>query len=365
MSGHGPRIWWGLYPFSLLYGTGVAVRNRLFDWGVLPSREFPLPVICIGNLTVGGTGKTPHTEYLVRLLRHRFRIATLSRGYGRATKGFVVADGNATASKIGDEPYQMFRKFPDVTVAVDERRCEGIGRLMCAGKNIEVIVLDDAFQHRYVRPGLSIVLTDYRRPVYRDVLMPAGRLREPACGLRRADMVIVTKCPADMDTEERERIRRKLHLEPRQDLFFTTLAYGNLEPLFADTPPRSLSDIHEEEILLLTGIASPAMLIETLGTCCRKVTPLVYPDHHVFSADDMKRLETEFRQLSGTKRLIVTTEKDAARLVSHLALSEWLKPYIHTLPVEVRFLYNEEETFNSKIIEYVRKDSRNSSLHQG
>ncbi len=365
MSGHRPNIWWSLYPFSLLYGIGVGVRNKLFDWGVFRSRAFPLPVICVGNLTVGGTGKTPHTEYLVRLLRHRFRLATLSRGYKRITKGFVLAGTHTTAGEIGDEPYQMFRKFPDVTVAVDEKRCEGIEYLMRADKDLDVIVLDDAFQHRYVKPGLSIVLMDYRRPVYSDLLMPAGRLREPVCGLKRADMVVVTKCPANMDVEERKRIHRKLCLDSRQDLFFTTLTYGNLEPLFADTLSRSLSDVQDEEILLLTGIASPALLVEMLETCCRKVVSLVYPDHHAFDADDMKKLETVFRQLPGTKKLIVTTEKDAARLAALPALPGWLKPYIYTLPVEVRFLYDEEETFNSKIIEYVRKNSRNSGFHQG
>ena len=363
-----PKIYWILWPFSVMYRIGVSTRNKLFDWGVLRSRSFPVPLICIGNLAVGGTGKTPHTEYLIRLLQDKFKVATLSRGYRRQTKGFVLASGSATAKDIGDEPLQIFRKFPGVTVAVDANRCRGIARLIDrnTNPNIDVILLDDAFQHRYVKPGISILLTDYSRPFYQDMTLPAGRLREPASGKTRADIVVVTKCPRDLSEKEQAFIRKRLRLSPNQGLFFTTMEYGKLHPLFADMPERSIESLEKgEEVLLLTGIASPEPLVRTLKAHCTSIHPLTFPDHHAFNGNDMQKLEQAFSRLPEGKRLIVTTEKDAARLADHPCLSKTLKPYIYTLPIEVKFLNSGELIFNPKIIEYVRKNSRNRSLYQG
>lgn len=359
-----PKIYWGLWPVSMLYGIGASIRNKLFDWGMLRSRSFPFPLICIGNLTVGGTGKTPHTEYLIRLLKKEFKVAALSRGYKRETKGFVLASSSSTAAEIGDEPFQMARKFPDITVAVDADRCEGINLIQEKCPATEVILLDDAFQHRYVTPGLSVLLTDYNRPIYEDQLLPAGRLRETRNGKKRADMIIVTKCPAGLSDTEQESIKRKLQPHSGQEVLFTTMKYGKLQPLFANAAERSLDSLKkQEEILLLTGIASPDGLAKTLRTHCDKVRLLAFPDHHAFDRQDLQKLERMFGQLTADRRLIVTTEKDAARLRMH-QLSNVLKESIHTLPIEVEFINKQETIFNQKIIEYVRKNSRNSSIHQ-
>ena len=362
------KIYRGLIPLAYLYGLGVSLRNRLFDHGILTSRSFPLPVICIGNISVGGTGKTPHTEYLIRLLRKSFRIAVLSRGYKRKSKGFVLAQPDTPIEAIGDEPFQMSRKFPDICVAVDSDRCHGIRQLTDdhTVSGVEVILLDDAFQHRYVNPGLNILLIDYHRPIYQDMLLPAGRLREAPSGKERADILIVSKCPPDLDAESRQRFRNELSPLSHQSLYFTTLAYGKLRPLFTHTPERTLEELApDEHLLVVTGIASPAPLLEELSRHTRHVYPLTFGDHHNFNGTDLRRIEETFLHLPGMRKSIVTTEKDAARLIAHPQLSESLKPYFHVLPVEVRFLNHEEESFNHQIIAYVRKNSRNSRLSEG
>ena len=361
------KIYWGLWPFSVLYGVGVKVRNLLFDVGWLHEESFPLPVICIGNLTVGGTGKTPHTEYLIRLLQDSFRLSVLSRGYKRKSKGFVLASSTSRMEDIGDEPYQMARKFPSIHVAVDRDRCRGIRQLTSpqGAPDTEVILLDDAFQHRYVRPGLRILLMDYHRPVECDQLLPAGRLREPANGKKRADLLIVTKCPPTLSLEECERIRQRIQPLPHQEVFFTTLAYGKLYSLFMDAPAQPLDALKDKEVLLVTGIASPVPLMEEVGRHAAHITPLLFGDHHNFDGADMQQIAQQFHQLPGTRRLILTTEKDASRLIGHPQLSEELKPYIYVLPIEVEFLHKGELVFNPKIIEYVRKNSRNSCLSEG
>ena len=268
---------------------------------------------------------------------------------------------------IGDEPYQMARKFPTIHVAVDGDRCRGIRQLTSpqGAPDTEVILLDDAFQHRYVRPGLRILLMDYHRPVECDQLLPAGRLREPASGKKRADLLIVTKCPPNLSQEECERIRQRIHPLPHQEVFFTTLTYGKLYPLFMDTPAQPLDALKDKEVLLVTGIASPAPLMEEVGRHTARITPLLFGDHHNFDGADMQQIAQQFHQLPETRRLILTTEKDASRLIGHPQLCEELKPYIYVLPIEVEFLHKGELVFNPKIIEYVRKNSRNSCLSEG
>lgn len=357
-----------LYPVSFLYGTGVAVRNKLFDWGMLRSKSFAVPIICIGNIAVGGTGKTPHTEYLIKLLHKEFNTAVLSRGYKRQTKGYVLSDADSRAESIGDEPYQIKMKFPGIQVAVDEDRCHGIEQL-CTLKSpeMDVILLDDAFQHRYVKAGINILLTDYHRLFCDDALLPAGRLREPVQGKNRAQIVIVTKCPPDIKAIDYNIISKRLNLYPYQQLFFSSFKYGNLKPVFANSlPERPLSSLRpDEEVLLLTAIASPVTIMKELKTHTQHIDLLSFEDHHNFSTCDIELVKERFIKLKEGRRIIITTEKDATRLMHHPALGEELKQHLYTLPIEVEILQNQRDNFNQHIIGYVRKNTRNSILSKG
>lgn len=351
-----------LLPLSWLYGLGVKFRNMLFEIGILHSESFDVPVISVGNITVGGTGKTPHVEYLIELLKDKAKVAVLSRGYKRRTRGFVIADDNATAKTIGDEPLQMKRKYGDgITVAVDRKRCHGIRQLTSDEDGIDVILLDDAFQHRYVKPGVNILLVDYHRLIIYDKLLPAGRLREPLSGKNRADIVIVTKCPHDLKPMEFRVITKAMNLYPFQRLFFTCLEYRNITPVFG-SGEQSLDSVGKDcHILLLTGIASPQQMIEDLSPRCPHITPLTFGDHHTFTSSDVARINNEFAALPHPK-MIITTEKDATRLIAVEGLSEEVRGAMFALPVKIRFMLGQEESFNEKIIGYVRKNSRNSIL---
>ena len=351
-----------LLPLSWLYGLGVKFRNMLFEIGILHSESFDVPVISVGNITVGGTGKTPHVEYLIELLKDKAKVAVLSRGYKRRTRGFVIADDNATAKTIGDEPLQMKRKYgDDITVAVDRKRCHGIRQLTSDEDGIDVILLDDAFQHRYVKPGVNILLVDYHRLIIYDKLLPAGRLREPLSGKNRADIVIVTKCPHDLKPMEFRVITKAMNLYPFQRLFFTCLEYRNITPVFG-SGEQSIDSIGKDcHILLLTGIASPQQMIEDLSPRCPHITPLTFGDHHTFTSSDVARINNEFAALPHPK-MIITTEKDATRLIAVEGLSEEVRGAMFALPVKIRFMLGQEESFNEKIIGYVRKNSRNSIL---
>ncbi len=356
-----------LRPLSWLYGLGVGFRNFLFDVGVLKSRAYKVPVISVGNITVGGTGKTPHVEHLVRLLHDKMRVAVLSRGYKRKSNGFMLATTDTPVEMIGDEPFQMKHKFPNATVAVDKKRTRGIERLTsdeAGGQDIDTILLDDAFQHRYVKPGINILLVDYHRLIIYDKLLPAGRLREPLKGKNRADIVIVTKCPKELKPMEYRVITRAMNLFPYQTLFFTTLDYEPLHPVFKDAKSSrhvELSQLFSENILLLTGIASPRQLQEDLNPLVKSITPMTFADHHAFSHKDIQRLNAAFEALPSPKR-IVTTEKDAARLTRVEGLSEQVRQNLYALPVRISFMLDQEETFNQSIIGYIRKNSKNSIL---
>lgn len=352
-----------LLPLSWVYGLFVRLRNTLFEVGILKSRSFDVPTVSVGNITVGGTGKTPHVEYLVRLLQDKFNVAVLSRGYKRKSRGFVPADGETTVRDIGDEPYQMKRKFPAVTIAVDKDRCHGIERLTddSVAKDIDVILLDDAFQHRYVKPGINILLVDYHRLIIYDKLLPAGRLREPLSGKNRADIVIVTKCPGDLKPMEFRVITKAMSLYPYQHLYFTRLDYEALLPIYCGDK-RPLGSIKKNEsILLLTGIASPKQMIVDLKPYSENIHPLTFGDHHAFTPADVERINSTFDALPKPK-IIITTEKDATRIFGLEGLSEDVRHNIYALPVRIRFMLEQEETFNEHIIGYVRKNSRNSIL---
>lgn len=374
MDEHFFKIHKWLYPVSWLYGAVVIMRNKLFDWGLLRSKSFEIPVISVGNLAVGGTGKTPHTEYLIKLLHDKYQVAVLSRGYKRHTQGYVLATPQSSARTIGDEPYQMYTKFPSVTLAVDENRCHGIEKLLALKEpTVDIVLLDDAFQHRHVKPGLSILLTDYHRLFCDDTLLPAGHLREPVGGKNRAQIVIVTKCPQDIKPIDYNIITKRLDLYPYQQLFFSSFRYGDLQPVFqrgaegtgngvSTAPAISLSSLTDTDILLVTGIASPAPILKRLEGCTKQIETLTFGDHHDFTHRDMQQIKERFGKLAGGKRLIITTEKDATRLVSHPGLDEELKPFIYALPIEIEILQNQQDKFNQHIIDYVRENTRNRSL---
>ncbi|WP_288281033.1 tetraacyldisaccharide 4'-kinase [uncultured Prevotella sp.] len=351
-----------LQPLSWFYGLGVRFRNTLFETGFLKSRSFSIPVISVGNITVGGTGKTPHVEYLIRLLQDHSRVAVLSRGYKRKSHGFQIANESSTARTIGDEPFQMKQKFPKVIIAVDKNRVHGIEALNQKYQDIDVILLDDAFQHRYVKPGINILLVDYHRLIIYDTLLPAGRLREPLTGKNRADMVIITKCPKDLKPMEYRVITKAMDLYPYQQIFFTTLEYGELTPLFKkEAPTVNLDKLKDHNVLLLTGIASPRQMKEDLTPVVSKLSMLSFPDHHAFSQKDIEQISSEFAKLPSPK-CIITTEKDAARFIGLEGPSNEIKENIYILPVRITFMLNQEEKFNENIIGYVRKNSRNSIL---
>ena len=352
-----------MLPLSWLYGLGVRLRNQLFEIGLLKSRSFDIPVISVGNITVGGSGKTPHVEYLIRLLKDRAKVAVLSRGYKRKSRGYVLAGEKTTMSDIGDEPFQMKTKFPDIYVAVDKNRCHGIDTLTGSKetKDTDVILLDDAFQHRYVKPGINILLVDYHRLIIYDKLLPAGRLREPQNGKSRADIVIITKCPKDLKPMEYRVIIKAMNLYPYQQLYFTTLEYDNLRPMFCgeERPLKSISK--KENILLLTGIASPKQMIYDLKGCSPNITPMTFPDHHQFTKKDIERINDAFAAMQSPK-IIITTEKDNARLFGMEGLSDEVRHNIYILPVKIKFMPGQEKEFNNKIIGYVQKNSKNSIL---
>ena len=358
------REW--LMPLSWLYGFGVGIRNQMFEMGILKSRSFKVPVISVGNITVGGSGKTPHVEYLVKLLKDKVKVAVLSRGYKRRSRGYVLSDKDTPMAMIGDEPYQMKRKFADVYVAVDKDRCEGIDRLTGdeETKDTEVVLLDDAYQHRYVKPGVNILLVDYHRLIIYDKLLPAGRLREPKQEKNRANIVIVTKCPRDLKPMEFRVLTRSLNLYPYQKLFFTTLKYSNLMPMYQGESRKLESLKPEENVLLLTGIASPRQMMIDLQPYTKNITPISFPDHHQFRKKDIRRINETFEQMPEPK-LIITTEKDNARLFGMEGLSDEVRKSIYILPVEIEFMLDQQEVFNEKIIGYVRKNSKNSILAKG
>lgn len=363
-----------LLPFSWLYGFGVGFRNMLFEMGILKSRSYTVPVISVGNITVGGTGKTPHVEYLIRLLKDKVNVAVLSRGYKRKSHGFVLADAETPMKMIGDEPYQMKQKFPDITVAVDSKRTRGIDHLIGgeAGKDIDVVLLDDAFQHRYVKPGINILLVDYHRLIIYDELLPAGRLREPVKSKDRADIVIITKCPWNLKPMEFRVITKAMKLYPYQQLFFSTHEYEMPIAVFPEEQGKlgasetldSLASLKDKNVLLLTGIGSPEQMKHDMEQMTDHVTPLTFSDHHDFKQKDIVAINEAFAALPEPK-VIITTEKDATRLAVLEELSSKVKQHLYKLPIYIQIMQDQEELFNQAILGYVRKNSKNSILAKG
>ena len=351
-----------LLPFSWIYGSIVRFRNWLFDIGLKKSKSFSIPIISVGNITVGGSGKTPHVEYLIRLLHDKAKIAVLSRGYKRKSHGYVLAEESTTMPEIGDEPFQMHQKFSDIYVAVDAKRARGIENLQNdeASKDVDVVLLDDAFQHRYVKPGINILLVDYHRLIIYDKMLPAGRLREPLSGKNRADIVIITKCPKDLKPMEFRVLTKAMDLYPFQKLYFTSIDYDTPKGVFEEKQIE-LDKLQDYHVLLLTGIASPKQMEHDLKPMTKDITNLSFGDHHSFKGKDIDRINDTFESMP-EPRIIITTEKDAVRLRETEGLYEKVKSNMYELPIKVSFMLDQQDNFNEKIISYVRKNSRNSIL---
>lgn len=347
-----------LLPISKIYGFVVAVRNKLFDWKFFKQETFDIPLVSVGNLAVGGTGKTPHVEYIVNAFRARYNIAILSRGYKRHTKGFVLATMKSAPTDIGDEPYQMFHKFGgNVKVAVCEKRKEGIERLREIDPTINLIVLDDAFQHRYVKPKVSILLTEYNRPIYDDYMLPLGRLRESASAVSRAEMVIVTKCPAEMAPLKFRLFKKGLNLYPYQQLYFSEYAYEPIQPVFPENV-SGMPNLQEltsgDSLMALCGIANPRTFNRYVKSYGTKVKSLHFPDHHVYTREDFDLIEERFAKLAGRK-YIITSEKDAVRLASSPYFPHKLKPFIFYVPITVKFKDYETGDFDNNLEKLIKE----------
>lgn len=357
-----------LLPISKVYGLVVAVRNRLFDIGMLKQTRFDIPVISVGNLAMGGTGKTPHVEYILEALRDDYHIGILSRGYKRRTKGFVLATRHTRPEDVGDEPYQIYQKYGDlVTVAVCESRVEGIKEMRAINPNLSLILLDDAFQHRYVKPTVSIVLSEFSRPVFYDNLLPYGRLREPMSALNRCDVVVVTKCPDDIKPMDFRIFREHLNLFPYQKLYFSTYTYGHLVSVF----PEHVTYIPyldwltpEDSILILTGVGNPRPFVIHLRKFKARVKVKRFGDHHNFTPSDMEEIVKKFSEMAGKRKFIITTEKDAVRLSNNPYFPHVLKSSIFYLPISVEFLTHDSSSptppdFDNDLRKLIIQNSKN------
>jgi tetraacyldisaccharide 4'-kinase len=337
-----------LFPFSLLYFAAIWIRNRLYDKGILRSTGFNLPIICIGNLSVGGTGKSPMVEWLVKFLHNDMKVAVLSRGYKRRTKGYALAGENTTALDIGDEPMQFHNKFPGVTIAVGEERIVAIPQLLHDRPDTKVILLDDAFQHRSIKAGLNIILTNYDNLFTRDWVLPSGDLRDERRSYKRADVIVITKCPPGLADEERLALKQEIKLQPHQQLFFTTIRYGlpyhiiNKKEMYLNT---------STEVLLVSGIANPMPLKKYLQDASKTYYEILYGDHHIFSIDDWKEIVARFKNIPTQNKIILTTEKDAVRLIK---FGQTLQDYpVYVIPIEIQFLFNEGRQFTDIISKFI------------
>lgn len=333
-----------LYPFGLLYGGITSVRNFLFDQDILKSTEFDIPVIAIGNLNVGGTGKTPQVEYLARLLSPYYKVAILSRGYKRSSKGFFLADEKSTVAMLGDEPFQYHRKFPEISVAVDANRTEGIQNILKLRPETEVILLDDAYQHRKVKAEFYILLTSYSDLFSDDLMLPAGNLRESKSGANRAAIVIVTKCPSDLSQEQQQKVKSKLALAKNQQLFFSTIEYD--EFVFSETNSISVEEVKLKDKTLLAGIAKPKYFFDFLKK--PSDTLLEFPDHHNFNNSEINLIKTKAQE-----NLVITTEKDYVRLFDSV-----ISENLYYLPIKSAFIID-KELFDNNILGFVKDFPKN------
>ncbi|OJV44907.1 MAG: tetraacyldisaccharide 4'-kinase [Bacteroidales bacterium 36-12] len=358
--------YWLFLPFSILYRIITGIRNWLYDVGILQSIEKDTAIISIGNITAGGTGKTPHTEHLIAELQSLFRVAVLSRGYKRKTKGFVLADNKSNSSTIGDEPFQIYKKFENIPIAVCENRSKGIDQLLTLYPNLDVIILDDAFQHRRIKAGLSVLLTDFKKLHTRDSVLPGGNLRESARGSKRADIIVVTKCPLDIKPIDMRVIQHEVQPTIFHQVYFSSYKYDEPLPLYVKYASRHwlFRKIKERKasILLVTGIVAPQMIYSFLSNFSDDIKTINYKDHHDFSRKDLNLIEKKFYEIPNPEKLILVTEKDAARLISNRDVPKSLKYHIFVLPIRVNILNNKETAFLKKITDYVAENSGNRRL---
>ncbi|MFT4019822.1 MAG: tetraacyldisaccharide 4'-kinase [Agriterribacter sp.] len=338
-----------LFPFALFYGLAVKARNWLYNKNIIKSSRFNFPLIAVGNLSVGGTGKSPMVEYLIRLLLPEYNIATLSRGYKRKTRGYVLADERTTAIDIGDEPMQFHNKFPGVTVAVCEERAFAVPQILYDKPGTDVIILDDAFQHRQVDAGLNILLTDYNNPFYKDFFLPTGDLRDAKSSYKRAGIIVVTKCPQDISSEEKDIVADKIKALPEQHLFFTGIKYG--APYHLVTKEGVVLN-EQTDVLLVCGIASPKPLKAFIKERVNELSVLHYRDHYIFTIDDLRHIKKQFDAIASSQKIIIVTEKDAVRLIKFQAELKDMPVYV--LPIEPYFLFNGSGKFNYLVKKFIK-----------
>lgn len=339
-----------LFPVSVVYGVIVIIRNWLYDKNILKSASFNFPLICVGNIAAGGTGKSPMVEYIVSVLQNHHKIATVSRGYKRKTKGYVLAGETTTALDIGDEPMQFHIKFPDIPVAVGEERLVAIPQLLHDHPALDAIILDDAFQHRSINPGLNIVLTEYDDLYVHDYFLPTGDLRDSRYAARRAQIIIVTKCPENLSTEESEKIKKQLHLAEYQQVFFTSIAYGIPYHITKEEP---VPFNRNEEVLLVCGIANPKPLKLYLQEQVNTYYQKTYSDHHIFLIDDLTDIKKRFDQIQAAEKRIITTEKDRVRLLKFRQELDKLPVFV--LPVKHHFLFGATGVFEASLHQFINQ----------
>jgi tetraacyldisaccharide 4'-kinase len=337
-----------LLPFAVLFWMIIWLRNWAYEKGIFKSSSFGLPLICVGNLSVGGTGKSPMVEYLVLHLKNHFKVATLSRGYKRKTRGYALATMDTTAIDIGDEPMQFHRKFPDIPVAVGEERIVAIPQLLHDRPETEVIILDDAFQHRAIQAGFNIILTEFSNLYTRDFFLPTGDLRDLRKSADRAQVIIVTKCKANLSEEEKNSIIKELSPLKHQQIFFTTIVYGTPYHITQHTYKNIDAEI---DVLLVTGIANARPLKKFLEEKTGTYYMMHFSDHHIFSIDDWRDIGKRFETMQEEKKIILTTEKDAMRLLKFESELTHLPFYV--IPIEQRFLFNQGPIFDNIVIKFI------------
>jgi tetraacyldisaccharide 4'-kinase len=351
-------------PLSALYGLATDIRNYLFDRNFFKSVKFPIPVISIGNIAAGGTGKTPHTEFILNVLNKSYKCAVLSRGYKRTTTGFLEVNERYNFADVGDEPLQIARKFSNVNVAVAEKRTYGIKKILEKYPETNVVILDDAFQHRQVKPSLSILLTSYRKLFTTDFLLPAGHLRERRNNYKRADIIIITKCPVNIGKDEINAIRMKINPIKHQRIFFSGYEYSDLIPVFNDENNKKIdfNNLKSRKYtgLILTGIASTKEFWDKTSELCDDTITLTFTDHHDFTRNDIRKIEKIFGNIKNDDKIIITTEKDAIRLVDNKFISNNIKQYFFYIAISVKILDNNEDLFIKTITDHVGKNKRNS-----
>ncbi len=350
---------WYLWPLSWLYGLIVYIRNCFFDWGWKKSRQFKTAIISVGNITAGGTGKTPHVEYILGVLQQQFSVAMVSRGYKRKSCGMQVATPSSNSRQMGDEPFQIYQKYPNAMVVADANRCRAIDYIEKNHSNIDAIVLDDAFQHRYVEPGTSVLLIDYNRLITKDKLLPVGELRESAYARYRASIIIITKCPTTLKPIDLRNLYNEISPRPYQRLFYTTYQYGSLQPLFENNNVTLTKDMH---VLLVTGIANPQSLSSYLADQVASVQAISFSDHHSYTKGNWKTIQKRFDDIAAPNKCIVVTEKDAVKLKEQGIVPDSLKNSVFVMPIQVVFLQDSEKEFNKLLIEYVSKNKRDSDF---